>query len=346
MASNFKMYNLFIYALLTTLTIAISFTAFTYIWFGNIDFIVQNVIYFCVLIAMFLIGLSGFSFLIIKRQRRKDFSQISKNLPIASSEEVDFEGLSQKISNITEVQSKEIDILNERENYRREFLGNISHELKTPLFSVQGYLLTLIEGGIEDENIRDKYLNRINKSVDRLIYLVKDLDMISELEKGRIHIENSKFNIVALAQEVIDLLEIKAEKNNIKLILNHPSNYPLKVMGDIEKIQQVLINLIVNAINYSNENTEVRIEFQETEERVKVLIKDQGIGIKQDDLERIFERFYRIDKSRNRNQGGSGLGLAIVKHILEAHHQKIMVQSKFGKGSTFSFFLRKASTEA
>ena len=342
MASNFKMYNLFIYALLTTLTIAISFTAFTYIWFGNIDFIVQNVIYFCVLIAMFLIGLSGFSFLIIKRQRRKDFSQISKNLPIASSEEVDFEGLSQKISNITEVQSKEIDILNERENYRREFLGNISHELKTPLFSVQGYLLTLIEGGMDDENIRDKYLNRINKSVDRLIYLVRDLDMISELEKGRIDIQNSPFNIVALAQDVIDLLEIKAEKKDIKITLNHPSNYALKVMGDIEKIQQVLINLVVNAINYSDEKTEIKIEFQETEERIKIMVKDQGVGIKNDDLERIFERFYRVDKSRNRNQGGSGLGLAIVKHILEAHHQKIYVQSKVGKGSNFYFFLRRA----
>lgn len=342
MASNFKMYNLFIYALLTTFSITLGFTTFTYLWFGNIDFIIRNIAYFIVLIGMILIGLNVFLFLIIKHQRRKDFSQISKNLPIISSQEVDFEGLSQKISNITEVQSKEIDILNERENYRREFLGNISHELKTPLFSVQGYLLTLIEGGIDDENIRDKYLNRINKSVDRLIYLVRDLDMISELEKGRINIQNNPFNIVALAQDVIDLLEIKAENKEIKITLNHPSNYALKVMGDIEKIQQVLINLVVNAINYSDENTEIKIEFQETEERVKIMVKDQGVGIKSDDLERIFERFYRVDKSRNRNQGGSGLGLAIVKHILEAHHQKINVQSKVGKGSNFYFFLRKA----
>jgi len=341
MASNFKVYNLFIYALLTTSTIVLLFVAFTYFWFGNIDFVIQNITYFLSLIVLILIGLCVFFFLIIKNQRRKDFSEITKNLPVTSSE-VDFEELSQQISNITEVQSKEIDILNERENYRREFLGNISHELKTPLFSVQGYLLTLIEGGMDDENIRDKYLNRINKSVDRLIYLVKDLDMISELEKGRINVQNSPFNIIALAQEVTDLLEIKAEKNNIKLVLNHPSNYPIKVMGDIEKIQQVLINLVVNAINYSNENTEIKIEFQETQERIKIMIKDQGVGIKQDDLDRIFERFFRVDKSRNRNQGGSGLGLAIVKHILEAHNQKIMVQSKFGKGSIFSFYLRKA----
>ena len=343
MASNFKIYNLFIYALFTTIAIVCGFIGFTYIWFGNIDFIIENILYFAVLIGIILIGLNLFLFVIIKHQRRKDFSQISKNLPIASSQEVDFEGLSQKISNITEVQSQEIDFLNERENYRREFLGNISHELKTPLFSVQGYLLTLIEGGVDDENIRDKYLNRINKSVDRLIYLVKDLDMISELEKGRIDIQNEPFNIIALTQEVIDLLEIKAEKKDIKITLNHPPTYILKVNGDMEKIQQVLINLIVNAINYSDENTEIKINFQETEERVKISIKDQGVGIKSEDLDRIFERFYRVDKSRNRNQGGSGLGLAIVKHILEAHHQKIMVNSKYGKGSTFSFFLRKAN---
>ncbi|WP_413533839.1 sensor histidine kinase [Empedobacter brevis] len=255
---------------------------------------------------------------------------------------MNFEELSQKISTITEDQSKEIDVLNERENYRREFLGNISHELKTPLFSVQGYLLTLIEGGVEDESIRDKYLNRINKSVDRLIYLVKDLDMIAELERGRINIEFTVFNLTALVQDVIDLLEIKAEKNNIKISLNYPIHQPIKVVGDIQKIQQVLINLIVNSINYSNPNTKIDIDFEEYDDKIQISIKDQGLGIKQEDIERIFERFYRIDKSRNRNNGGSGLGLAIVKHILEAHKQKIYVTSKIGKGSIFSFYLQKA----
>lgn len=343
MASNFKFYNLFIYALITTSIITGGIIILTYLWFGNIDFVSDNIYYFTSLIVLILTGLNIFIFLVVKNQRRKDFSEVSKNIPLYSSENVDFKELSQQISNITEVQSKEIDFLNERENYRREFLGNISHELKTPLFSVQGYLLTLIEGGIDDENIRDKYLNRINKSVDRLIYLVKDLDMISELEKGRINIQKNTFNLVALTQDVIDLLEIKAEKNNIKINLNHPQNFPLKVIGDIEKIQQVLINLIVNSINYSDEGKEINIDFQVMEERIKFSIKDQGIGIKPEDIERIFERFYRIDKSRNRNQGGSGLGLAIVKHILEAHQQKIYVQSKFGKGSTFYFYLRKAN---
>jgi two-component system, OmpR family, phosphate regulon sensor histidine kinase PhoR len=341
MASTFKVQNILLYAFLSTFFLAISFVLFSFIWFGNIDFILEEKLFFTSLMTLLLIGLSIFYWFFLKNQRRRDFTEISKNIPQFQSNSMDFEELSQRISTITEDQSKEIDVLNERENYRRDFLGNISHELKTPLFSVQGYLLTLIEGGVEDESIRDKYLNRINKSVDRLIYLVEDLDMISELERGRINIEFSTFNLTALVQDVIDLLEIKAEKNNIKLTLNYPIHQPIKVVGDIQKIQQVLINLIVNAINYSNAKTEVIIDFEDFEDTVQISIKDQGIGIKQEDIDRIFERFYRVDKSRNRNNGGSGLGLAIVKHILEAHKQKIYVSSKPGKGSTFSFYLQK-----
>ncbi len=341
MASNFKVQNIFLYALLSTIFLALGFVLFSFIWFGNIDFILREKIFFSSLMTFLLIGLTVFYWFFLKNQRRRDFTEISKNIPQFQSNNMDFEELSQKISTITEDQSKEIDVLHERENYRRDFLGNISHELKTPLFSVQGYLLTLIEGGVEDESIRDKYLNRINKSVDRLIYLVKDLDMIAELERGRINIEFTTFNLTALVQDVIDLLEIKAEKNNVKLLLNYPIHQPIKVVGDIQKIQQVLINLIVNAINYSNPKTEVTIEFEDFEDKIQVSIKDQGVGIKQEDIDRIFERFYRVDKSRNRNNGGSGLGLAIVKHILEAHKQKIYVSSKVGKGSTFSFYLQK-----
>ena len=341
MASTFKVQNIFLFAFLSTLFLALGFVLFSFLWFGNIDFILQEKLFFISLMLLLLIGLSIFYWFSLKNQRRKDFTEISKNIPQFQSSTMDFEELSQKISTITEDQSKEIDVLHERENYRRDFLGNISHELKTPLFSVQGYLLKLIEGGVEDESIRDKYLNRINKSVDRLIYLVKDLDMIAELERGRINIEFTTFNLTALVQDVIDLLEIKAEKNNVKLLLNYPIHQPIKVVGDIQKIQQVLINLIVNAINYSNPKTEVTIEFEDFEDKIQVSIKDQGVGIKQEDIDRIFERFYRVDKSRNRNNGGSGLGLAIVKHILEAHKQKIYVSSKVGKGSTFSFYLQK-----
>lgn len=342
MASTFKVQNIFLFAFLSTLILALGFVLFSFLWFGNIQFILQEKLFFFSLMILLLIGLSIFYWFSLKNQRKKDFTEISKNIPQFQSNHIDFEELSQKISTITEDQSKEIDFLHERENYRRDFLGNISHELKTPLFSVQGYLLTLIEGGVEDESIRDKYLNRINKSVDRLIYLVKDLDMISELERGRINIEFSVFNLTALVQDVIDLLEIKAEKNNIKISLNYPIHQPIKVVGDIQKIQQVLINLIVNAINYSNPNTEISIDFEEYDDKIQVSIKDQGVGIKQEDIDRIFERFYRVDKSRNRNNGGSGLGLAIVKHILEAHKQKIYVTSKVGNGSTFTFYLQKA----
>jgi len=341
MASKFKVQNIFLYAFFSTLFLASGYVLFAYLWFGNINFIIAEKFFYISLVLFLLIVLSIFYWFFLKNQRRKDFTEISKNIPEFKSTNVDFEELSQKISSMTEGQSQEIVFLNERENYRRDFLGNISHELKTPLFSVQGYLLTLIEGGIDDENIRDKYLNRINKSVDRLIYLVKDLDMISELEKGRINIEFSTFNITALTQDVIDLLEIKAEKNNIKLTLNHPANQPVKVVGDIQKIQQILINLVVNAINYSNANTEVAINFTDAEDKIKISVEDQGVGIKQNDLDRIFERFYRVDKSRNRNNGGSGLGLAIVKHILEAHKERIHVKSKVNVGSTFYFFLKK-----
>ncbi|WP_313384862.1 ATP-binding protein [Chishuiella sp.] len=341
MASTFRVKNIFLYAFFSTLFLGTGFVFFAFLWFGNIDIILQEKVFFISLAIFLLLGLTIFYWFFLKNQRRKDFTELSKNIPQFQSNQIDFEELSQQISTITKDQSEEIVILNERENYRRDFLGNISHELKTPLFSVQGYLLTLIEGGLDDENIRDKYLNRINKSVDRLIYLVNDLDMISELEKGRINIEYSTFNISALVQDVIDLLEIKAEKNNIKLTLNHPVNQPVKVKGDIQKIQQVLINLVVNAINYSNPNTEISIEFEEFDHKIQIAVKDQGVGIKQDELDRVFERFYRVDKSRNRNNGGSGLGLAIVKHILEAHNEKIYVTSKVGKGSVFSFYLPK-----
>ena len=254
----------------------------------------------------------------------------------------DFEGLSEQISSLSTVKSKEIDLLTERENYRREFLGNVSHELKTPLFSIQGYLLTLIEGGVEDENIRDKYLNRINKSVERLTYIVKDLDLISELESGNLKLEQKPFNIVALTGEVFDLLEIKAANNEVKLEIENPVDIPVRVIGDIERIEQVLTNLIVNAINHSSPQSTVTVSFQNLGSKVRTTVKDTGAGIKPEHIQRIFERFYRVDKSRSRNHGGSGLGLSIVKHILEAHGEKVQVKSVYKEGTEFSFFLHRA----
>lgn len=282
--------------------------------------------------------------LVFKSFFKASVSELYELLPDLNTTQTaeNVEKLSQQILDLTDDKAKEIDTLTERENYRREFLGNVSHELKTPLFSIQGYLLTLIEGGIDDENIRDKYLNRINKSVERLTYIVKDLDMITELESGNLKLEQKPFNIAALAQEVFDLLEYKAENNKIKLILENPNNEPVRVMGDIERIEQVLTNLVVNAINHSSRKAKVTVSFQSAGNCIKTTVKDNGIGIKPEHLDRVFERFYRVDKSRSRNNGGSGLGLSIVKHILEAHNQKIHVKSEFTKGTEFSFLLYKA----
>ncbi|MBV7440497.1 ATP-binding protein [Weeksellaceae bacterium TAE3-ERU29] len=253
----------------------------------------------------------------------------------------DIKGLSKDISTITQHKRHELDVLYEREMYRREFVGNVAHELKTPLFSIQGYLLTLIEGGLYDEKIRDKYLHRINKSVERLTYIVKDLDLITELESGTLKLDIYPFNIVSLTREVFEFLEIKAEKNKISLGFDKSYKEAIKVKADVEKIEQVLINLVVNAINHSQRKGKVTVSFEVIEDKVKIIISDTGVGIKKEELNRIFERFYRVDKSRSRSQGGSGLGLAIVKHILEAHNEKIEVESTYGEGTSFTFYLEK-----
>ena len=254
----------------------------------------------------------------------------------------DLKGLSKDISTITKNKRQELDVLYEREMYRREFVGNVAHELKTPLFSIQGYVLTLIEGGLYDEKIRDKYLHRINKSVERLTYIVKDLDLITELESGTLKLDIYPFNIVSLTREVFEFLEIKAEKNKISLGFDKSYKEAIKVKADVEKIEQVLINLVVNAINHSQRKGNVTVSFEALEDSVKIKVSDTGVGIKKEELNRIFERFYRVDKSRSRSQGGSGLGLAIVKHILEAHNQKIQVESVYGEGASFTFYLDKA----
>lgn len=230
---------------------------------------------------------------------------------------------------------------NNKEDFQKEFIGNVSHELKTPLFTIQGYLLTLIEGGIDDEAIKYKYLNRINKSVDRLIYIVKDLDLISDLELGKTKLNYKPFNVVALVQEVFDLLEIKAEHNNVILAMDEEYILPIYVIGDIQRIEQVLINLIANAINYAGSEKKVTVSFLSLpDKKLRITVSDNGAGISPEDMPRIFEKFYRADKSRNRKQGGSGLGLAIVKHIVEAHGEKVHISSSLGIGTNVFFELK------
>ncbi|MCH3881379.1 MULTISPECIES: sensor histidine kinase [Tenacibaculum] len=255
----------------------------------------------------------------------------------------DVEALSRSVQNYVEGKTIEIKNLTERDSFRRDFLGNVAHELKTPLFTVQGYILTLIEGAAEDKVIRKKYLERANKGVERLTSIVKDLDMITKLETNELKINIEPFNILELVQNVFDLFEMKAKKRNISLQFDKIYEFPIYVKGDIEKIQQVLINLIVNSIKYGVVKgvTTVGIESY-NENKFIIRVSDNGEGIEQKNISRLFERFYRVDQSRSREQGGSGLGLSIVKHIIEAHNETILLKSTYGKGSEFSFTLEKA----
>ena len=241
-----------------------------------------------------------------------------------------------------EQRSSEINILKDQENYRREFLGNVSHELKTPLFTIQGYILTLLEGAMKDKKVRSKYLNRTAKGVDRIISIVKDLDLITQFESGIKTVDKSNFNIYELIDNVYDLMEFESEKNNTKLRIRNERNNSVMVYADKERILQVLTNLVVNSIKYGKENGYTEIAVDEYEkDRIIVRVIDDGEGIEEEHLPRLFERFYRIDKTRSRKKGGSGLGLSIVKHIIEAHQEQIFVKSKVGIGTEFSFTLLK-----
>ncbi|QOW11775.1 GHKL domain-containing protein [Kaistella flava (ex Peng et al. 2021)] len=276
-----------------------------------------------------------------KRQIRK----ISTILPEELTDEdndLNFKELGQRVSDLNLKNTTEIDTMKEMETYRKEYMGNISHEMKTPLFTIQGYVDTLLEGGVENLAIRDKYLERIDKSVERLLNIVKDLDMINQFESGEIILTKSRFDLNHLIRELIDILDLEAQKKNTRIVLQTSSNQ-IFVIADKQKISQVLINLISNAIYYSNrESATVTVKTKVQNQKILVEVEDNGMGIKPEMLHRIFERFYRIESSRNRNDGGSGLGLAIVKHILEAHQENISVESTYLEGTRFSFSLQKA----
>jgi len=255
----------------------------------------------------------------------------------------DMRTLTEEIEKFAKDKKVEIDTLKVREAYRKDFLGNVSHELRTPLFTVQGYIETLLDGAMNDKNVRKKYLQRASKGVDRLIYIVKDLDLITKLEVGELNLEEENFDIVELIQNIFDQLEMKAEKKNIVLTFDMEYAQSIQVFADKEKIEQVITNLIVNSIKYGRGDgtTEVSVE-NLIKNKVIVRITDNGEGIPKRYIPRLFERFYRVDQSGSRKEGGSGLGLAIVKHIIEAHEEKIYVESEIGVGSEFSFTLEKS----
>tara|TARA_R110002124_G_scaffold120895_6_gene279018 strand:- start:79030 stop:80073 length:1044 start_codon:yes stop_codon:yes gene_type:complete len=254
----------------------------------------------------------------------------------------DMATLTKEVGRFAENKKLEIETLKIRENYRKEFIGNISHELKTPLFTVQSYILTLLDGAMNDKNVRKKYLQRASKGIERLTYIIKDLDMITKLEVGGLDLNKESFDIVGLVQNVFDLIEMKAAKKNISLIFDIHYLDPIMVYADKERIQQVLTNLVVNSVKYGKQDgtTEISIEHL-IKNKVIVRVRDNGEGIEKSHLPRIFERFYRVDKSGSRKEGGSGLGLSIVKHIIEAHNEKIYVESQISIGSEFSFTLEK-----
>ena len=241
------------------------------------------------------------------------------------------------------LKSKEVEELKEMAQYRREFLGNVSHELKSPIFNIQGYVLTLLDGGLEDPSINKEYLLRTEKSINRMIAIVEDLESISQLESSELQLNLQKTDILSLAREVIDGLEIKSKKRNSTIVFGGNYEKPIFVMADKERIRQVFVNLIDNSVKYGDlEKGKTVVSFFDMDDHLLVEVSDNGNGMEQQDMKRIFERFYRTDKGRSREQGGSGLGLAIVKHIIQAHKQTINVRSTPGVGTTFAFTLKKA----
>jgi two-component system, OmpR family, phosphate regulon sensor histidine kinase PhoR len=279
----------------------------------------------------------------ILSKREQEPPQILVNLPEEKPDPL--RELDDEINHLEAVRQEEIEKLLKLENHRKEFLGNVSHELKTPIFNIQGYVSTLIDGGIYDESINMEYLKRADKSVDRMIHIVGDLEQISQLESGVLELDYEIFDMSELIRDVFTSLEIQAQSRKIQLEMLNPEMQNVFVVADKFRIRQVLVNLITNSIKYGKENGKTVIDFLVKDDKVSVFVSDNGIGIEEVHLPRLFERFYRVDKGRSRAQGGSGLGLAIVKHIIEAHHQQIKVSSKVGEGTTFTFGLTAGNAQ-
>lgn len=239
----------------------------------------------------------------------------------------------------------QIQTLKKLEEYRRDFIGNVSHELKTPIFNIQGYLYTLLDGGLDDLEITEKYLQRAADNVERIAAIVQDLGVIAKLESDKLQLDKTRFNICTLAEEVLEDMEWQASQHNISLSLKEGTVRPFFVLADRELIRQVLVNLVSNSIKYGRDGGKTLVGFYDLDKSILVEVSDNGKGIEQEHLPRLFERFYRVDKGRARDQGGTGLGLSIVKHIIEAHNETINVRSRVHVGSTFGFTLEKAKAK-
>ena len=332
---------IFSFILSTTLTLLIFFTLQSFSIKLSVDIILF--IFSALGIVTFALIYLYLKFVIENRIKEIYKSIIPENDSIENKlVSTDMEDLIQQLKTFSKENQIEIKSMQEKENFRRNFIGNLAHELKTPLFTSQSYLLTLIDGAIKDKNVNIKYLKIAEKAVERLIFIVKDLDLITKLESNNMKVELSSFNIISIINNVFEMLEIQASKKNISLVIDSKKK-KINVFADQEKIHQVLTNLIENSIKYGKKNgtTEISVE-NLIDNKLLVRITDNGKGIKKKYFERLFERFYRVESSGSRSTGGSGLGLAIVKHIIDAHNEKIYVESDFGVGSEFSFSIEKS----
>ena len=336
-------FNPFKFSLLSSLYISIG--AYFVINYNDLSISVESV-----LISFIIFGLS---FLILQlRVRRLLFERIRQiyedlefetdSLIKTSPIDSDMNSFSRDLEEFVKLKRTEIETLKKEGIYRKEFVGNVAHELKTPLFSVQGYISNLLDGAMDDKELLKKYLKRAEKSVDRLTFIIKDLDLITQLESSTLKLKVTSFDIIKLTEEIIEDLEISASKRNIKIIFNKNYDKQILVEADKNRIEQVITNLVTNSINYGSEKGTTEISFESNVEKIIVKVNDNGEGITEENMPRLFQRFFRVDVSRSRSQGGSGLGLAIVKHIIDAHNENIYVQSTVGVGSEFSFTLKKS----
>lgn len=334
-------------AVLLALCIAVVTTAFLSL-FKEVTSTALIVTFIISFSSSYLLGFIVLEFLIfreinkiydmIETLRRKELKGIE---PYKSNPLNPLKKINEEIFSYASLKQKEIDELKKLEVFRREFIADVSHELKTPIFAAQGFVHTLLDGAVKDKAVRNKFLKKAAKSLDGLDVLVQDLLTLSQIETGEIKMHFEDFDIRLLVEEVIDQFENKAEKKDIKLKLAKDTLLQVFVNADRQRISQVLTNLVSNAVKYSNKGGKVTISFDIAKNYVVTSVKDNGDGIPAEDLKRIFQRFYRVDKSRSRERGGTGLGLSIVKHIMEGHKSKVEVESILGKGSTFSFKLPK-----
>jgi two-component system phosphate regulon sensor histidine kinase PhoR len=336
-----KVQSLFISIILSFLLIT---SLLVYNYFSDVDIKHLLVLVIPLFVFSFLIVYIYLEFYVFKKIKNLYRDLIPENNEEENSlVSTSMDQLIDDLKKFSKESQTEIKSMQEKENFRRDFIGNLAHELKTPLFTSQSYILTLVDGALKDKNVNLKYLKIAEKAIERLIFIVKDLDLITKLESEGLKLDKSKFNIISLINNVFEMLELQASKKKITLALGS-KNIRVNVNGDEEKIHQVLTNLIENSVKYGRESgtTEVSVE-NIVENKVIVRITDNGNGIQKANLKRLFERFFRIENSGSRSTGGSGLGLAIVKHIIDAHNEKIYVESDYGVGSEFSFTLEKSN---